>query len=115
MSSYTCPLCEAVGPEPCQDVADFAIGPVLRRDGGESPLRDFVEEWAHGEVARILSCFVPFLVEQAAWPAALAEAHEHVAQGCPDPMECDECLPALSVLQVDAYFWATREAALTGS
>lgn len=109
MSGYPCPVCEAARPEPCQDAVENATTAVLVADRRPSPLRRALE--ANGEAV----VDVPFLVAQPGWAMALVNARRHKALGCADPSECEDCWNALSVLQVDAYFWATREAALAGS
>lgn len=104
MTAYTCPLCEAVGPGPCEDVLDCATHALLIADWQPSPLREALE--AVGEAV----VDVPFLVAQPGWPMALVDARTHQALGCADPSECETCWRSLSVLQINCFYWRTLDA-----
>lgn len=113
MSAYVCPLCEVIAREPCDDVLQNALLAVVRLESGAD--KGLTVHRVRESPSGMTFLLAGFLLSRPGWNAALAAARAHVAEGCADPIECDECLPSLSVVQVDAYFWATRTSALAGS
>lgn len=89
-TGWTCPVCEAVGPEPCQDVYEAAAASVAL---ASKPDEATPHPVLSGSVTR-----------HSAWPFVLELARAHGGQMC-EPDECDECIRALSVLQINAWVW----------
>lgn len=93
---WTCPVCEVVGPEPCRDVLQVAATAAMVEAVGDGDLSPAVMLPVSESVRAITS--------HPGWRPALDAAAAHGERLC-EPDECDECMRALSVLQINASAW----------